>query len=772
MGKGDSVNKVLLENEKRANLFAGNLIVALTVVMAIIEIYMVSNTEGAFVSQFLKILNISAVLFRILTFILIRVKKGVGAELKYIIMICLLYSAFASSISNMDVQYIFIVIPILYSIRYSIGRYTVLCGALGLITAAFSQIFALKHYSDVGFFDVNLIGLTQDVDVHIEKGMYGIVNAIMSVGNFDNDVLLLKVFFKNLNPVFFLVIIIGVCAMIAKYNRNVLVAKLKLDEEKQLQEGVQHALNYVMTLAGDYEYIFNVELESGRYESYSGNNPADIRNDNVSNGFESKFIGDDFYEDIPKEIEKYVSDDHAPEILKLLNKEYISGILKKNKDLVYEYKAIINGEIRWHQLTVMNLPNQEGHVLVGVKDVHEAHVTQNAMQEVLKEAKEQAESANEAKTTFLFNMSHDIRTPLTAINGFTVMAKKYIDEPEKCMDCLNKIEKSQAQLQLLINQVLEMSRIESGKVILDEKPFNLTEGFHDVFAVLNESAVEHGVSIKFQDNSRQTRVLADIARMNQLALNIIGNAIKYTPSGGSISCTTNQLDYRREGYGLYRFIVKDNGIGMSREFKEKIFEPFSREQNSTASNIQGTGLGMSIVKKIVDVMGGTIEIESEEMVGTSVIVTLPLKIDQNSKALNEDDNRSAKKAVSLEGKRALVVEDNELNLEIAKDFLEEHDIIVESANDGSLAVSMVENSEHGYYDFVLMDIQMPGTDGYEATKMIRTLADKELANIPIIAMTANAFDEDKKKAREVGMNDHLSKPIEFDLLLDTVAKYL
>ena len=393
----------------------------------------------------------------------------------------------------------------------------------------------------------------------------------------------------------------------------------------------------------------------------------------------------------------------------------------------------------------------------------------------MEEAKAEADSANRAKTSFLFNMSHDIRTPMNAISGYTRMAKKNIHDTAAVEQYLDKIDVSGQQLLALINQVLEMSRIESGKVMLDEEPQDIVEKAYLMQTVagadLTHKGLEFTTNVK---NIRHRHILADDSRMAQIITNIVGNAIKYTPEGGRIDYTVEELPCDREGYGLYRFTVADTGIGMSEEYLEHLFDEFTREKNSTVSQIQGTGLGMSIVKKLVDLMGGTIDVESKKGVGTTISVTMPLKLDESADDRAAEEHTPAD--ICFEGKKLLLVEDNEMNREIAIDILEEAGFVVESAEDGDIAVEKVSEyiaeGEPYHFDAVLMDIQMPRMNGYEATKAIRNLSDPNHTHLPIIALSANAFEEDKQKSLSAGMDDHISKPIDIQKLKETLAKYL
>ena len=384
---------------------------------------------------------------------------------------------------------------------------------------------------------------------------------------------------------------------------------------------------------------------------------------------------------------------------------------------------------------------------------------------VLQERLAKAEQAEKAKTTFLFNMSHDIRTPMNAIMGYTGIAKSHMDDPDKVADCLDKIDISGLHLLEIINDVLDMARIESGNVVVEEKPMDILDCTEEIIIMCKALANSRHVSIGLSAEEVKNRmVYGDLVHINEVLMNVASNAIKYTETGGKVTVGIKQLEPYLEDYGKYEFIIEDNGIGMSEEFLAKIFDTFARERNSTVSGIEGTGLGMSIVKKLVELMGGTIDIKSEQGKGTRVTICFTLKLCSEE----TEESGEANEALELREKRVLLTEDNEMNREIARTILEESGLVVEEAEDGTVAVEKVSMSGPGYYDFVLMDIQMPVMNGYEATKKIRELDNPDLAQIPIIAMTANAFGEDKERALKAGMNAHIAKPVDFKKLLETL----
>ena len=386
-------------------------------------------------------------------------------------------------------------------------------------------------------------------------------------------------------------------------------------------------------------------------------------------------------------------------------------------------------------------------------------------------AAEKAESANRAKSTFLFNMSHDIRTPMNAIIGYADLASRHSDDPAKLKKYMENIQVCGQNLLMLLNNVLDLARIENDKTEMEYSVSDIEKDFRNCIAMFRNQADSKGQTLTATTQLPYPYIYADIPHLTEVCTNLVSNAVKYTGAGGTIRCGVTQKPGEKEGWCDTVITVADNGIGMSQEFQKHIFEPFERERTSTVSKVEGSGIGMGIVKKLVGLMGGTVEVESKIGVGSTFTVTIPSRIASEEEA---QAKRAADPAdrESLRGTRILLTEDNDLNAEIATELLQEEGCTVDRAKDGVECVDMLEKAANGTYQLILMDVQMPVMNGYDATKKIRRMDDPQKANIPIVAMTANAFSEDKQVALDAGMNDHIAKPINMSVLVPTLRKYL
>lgn len=674
---------------------------------------------------------------------------------------------------------------------------------------------------------------------------------------------------------------------------------------EKLREESREQLDMIYALSRDYYTLWRVDVKNDLIFLR--------RNENIQTSAmpdNGQTIPHSYTASLKQFAERRVHPDDRATLLSEASLERIRERLKETDAFSVRVRRKAPGEtdytyVEWRIVRLTE--NSETYtVLIAVKDV-DGDVLQDAKEQLLlKDALSQAEHANRAKTTFLNNMSHDIRTPMNAIIGFTTIASRYIDNKERVQDCLEKIMSSSNHLLSLINDILDMSRIESGKITIQEKCCNLSERIHNLVNMIRSQMKAKRLEF-FVDtiDVRDEELVFDPLRLDQVLINILSNAVKFTPSGGKVDFTIRQRSSQKEGFARFDFVIRDTGIGMSEGFIKHIFDPFEREQTSTISGIEGTGLGMTITKNTVDMMGGTIDVESQSGKGSTFTVSFDFKlqdisthnerleklkqldgmralvvdddlnvcgsvsgmlenigmrsewtasgfeaVDKAQKAQDEgepfyvyildwlmpqmdgietarrlrgvigdqapiiiltaydwtdiedearaagitafcnkpifmsdlqnvilDSDRTGRDFLSASHfaqdlccKRVLVVEDNELNREIVTEILESKGLEVESASDGSIAVDMVKKSDEGHYDIVLMDIQMPVMDGYEAARAIRYLPRSDVANLPIIAMTANAFEEDKKKALENGMNAHIAKPLDIKILFDTLER--
>lgn len=535
---------------------------------------------------------------------------------------------------------------------------------------------------------------------------------------------------------------------------------MKKEQEIELQREIIEGLDKV------YFSVLVVELDKDRVFSYRESG----ENGKIISDFCRK-CDNRWSKIIPLYAKTMVSDNTNGEFEKQLGLEVLRS-REEDYSMTYEFQTETG--ISYHQVRVAYRKKKDGTrmAVVGTRNIDSLIKKERIQEEKLKKAYAAAENANKAKTEFLNNMSHDIRTPMNVILGYNQLMKSLLTEPKQ-LDYQKKIEQSGKLLLSIINHVLDMARIESGKMDVDENYERVGEVVDEIISTFASEAEERGIHLSGSMKVTHRNILCDGTKIREIYVNLVSNAIKYTPRGGKVTITIEELPCEKEGYMKVKTEIKDTGIGMSKEYLPMLFEPFSRERNTTTGKVGGTGLGMPIVKKMVDLMGGSIEVESEPGKGTVFTFTLMHKIADGkyySRKTETDDASDLGK--TLQGKHVLLAEDNDLNAEIAVTILEEAGLVIERVEDGIQCVNKVAQMAPGTYDLILMDIQMPNMDGYQAAQCIRRFDDKKKAEIPIIAMTANAFAEDRKRARECGMDGFLSKPIVIEELIGTLRNNL
>lgn len=569
------------------------------------------------------------------------------------------------------------------------------------------------------------------------------------------------------------------CMGIAMATLQTYLFYVTFEKERELSSSKIHSLSrlfistyYLDLRTGKSEYLSNAEENAARY------------------------LTGDFYKEAPSNYEEavriyadaYVHPDDREIYRNMCSQVYMEKNLRmENQFYSFNYRQIAGGVEKWfrmHAIVAAYAPDGKvTHVVLAVMDVDKEMQKDIQQKEAVEMALVEAEHANQAKSRFLSNMSHDIRTPMNAIMGFASLAHNNINDKVQVNDYLEKIQSASRHLLSLINDILDMSRIESGKVQIEESEVSLGEVLNDVNNLIRSMADEKKIAFKMENEIVDNYVYADRLRLNQVLINLLGNAVKFTPEGGEVSLKVYQEMVAPSGYGLYIFKVKDNGIGIRKEFQDSIFKAFEREKNTENSGIQGTGLGLSITENIVKMMGGKIDVCSELDKGTEFTVKVVFMLQDidaiaiqkqeiQQTATEEAEREKEAQKTLFKGKKLLLVEDNQLNREIAKKLLVGRGFLVDEAINGKEAVDKIAASYLGEYAVVLMDIQMPVLDGYEATKAIRDLDNRILANIPIVAMTANAFGEERKKAFAYGMNGYITKPIEIDVLFETLKQII
>lgn len=551
----------------------------------------------------------------------------------------------------------------------------------------------------------------------------------------------------------------------------VLIGVEDVNDEKVAIEAERERLSVIKGLSEDFTLVSFINPSTREDHLYY------VKKNNWADNPNWKKVGN--FEDRLKLIANtLVHPDDRKMFLEMTSREVVSEKLSKKNAYYVNYRMIINGVVEYWQLKFViagKAADAQKQIVAGFISVDESTRLQleqkeqlETQAEALKQALSAAQAANSAKKEFLNSISHEIRTPLNAVIGLTSIASTHVGDAERVKDCLVKIDQSSDRLLSIINDILDMSRIESGKFDLKEAPMHLFEVVHEVERdIRNDLQVK---DLKFELDCvdiNDDEVVCDKERLRQALLKVLSNAIKFTKEGGSISMSVKETPLTKSSYAAYEFRIKDNGIGMSEEFLKTVYEPFARE-STVSRDVRGMGLGLAITKNSVEMMGGQIEIASRLHVGTEVTMTFEFKLVQSKK----NDENGALVNSGFAGKRILLVEDNILNREITMEILQDNGFIVTAVEDGDIAVKMLSKAKSRPFDVILMDVRMPVMDGYEATKRIRAFENKDVAGIPIIAMTANAFDEDRKASFEAGMNEHIAKPVSIEKLKDVLAMFL
>lgn len=523
----------------------------------------------------------------------------------------------------------------------------------------------------------------------------------------------------------------------------------------------------VKALSATYSVVFYFDLDTQQGEVvYFEENPPKMFRDFVNtNGMENgKLI---LNQTVKRYCEAFVDEDDKAAVMENISCENLKTELSDGDTFVMNFKAASGYAERYFQIKAVRLGSDVNRfsMVLGIRSVDDEIRREMENKAILETALEQANRANKAKSVFLSNMSHDIRTPMNAIMGFTDVALAHPERTEQVAEYLNKIKFSGRHLLSLINGVLDMSRIESGKMQIDENPCSLTEIIGGLESMVALDTKQKQMKFIVRNEVQNESVICDKLHLNQVLLNLLSNAVKYTQVGGEIAFEVSEAPSLNSEASLYTFVVRDNGAGMSEEFLQHLFEPFEREKNTTVSGIQGTGLGMAITKNLVELMNGKLDVKSRKGDGTEITLKLEFK---HCNPTAENADISAARQIEKRSGKILLAEDNELNRELATAILTDLGFEVETAENGKIAVEMLQNKGAEYYGVVLMDVQMPVMNGYEATKLIRAFTDERLRNIPVFAMSANAFEEDKREAAQNGMNGHLSKPIEIDKLTEAL----
>ena len=553
-----------------------------------------------------------------------------------------------------------------------------------------------------------------------------------------------------------------VTRMIEKEGSHIVIGISSVDEQMKAMEAFETAHHASITfgrvasaLAGDYFSIYVVDLDTDRFVEYFATEEYDKL------GVEK--TGEDFFNVSRRNMSRLVFEDDRERVMGTFYREKIMSILERDRIFTMKYRLVFGDTPIWVSMKATLLEDNDGrHLIIGTNNIEAQMKREEEYQQRVREAR------ISARNDFLANMSHDIRTPMNAIVGYTNIAKTNKHQPETVADALDKIGSSSHYLLSLINDILDISKIESGKMQISYGPCDLAALFRRIEDITALQAKKKFLVITYcHDSVRHYKVKSDELRLEQILINIISNAIKYTPSGKTVDLIAEELP-SSGGKNKYRFIIRDTGIGIKEDYLPHIFESFTREERTTVNRIQGTGLGLAITAKIVEMMGGTISVKSKLGEGSEFTVELELEpLDMDSQT-NADNSES----IDLAGHRILLVEDNAINAEIARMILEQYGAEVQQAENGKIGLEALQEKGPGYYDAVLMDIQMPVMNGFEATKAIRALGGAYATALPIIAMSANAYDEDVRDCLAAGMNGHIAKPFNPDELMRILRRYI
>jgi len=547
-----------------------------------------------------------------------------------------------------------------------------------------------------------------------------------------------------------------------------------IDEVKRHEMQRAEYMAVIASLADDFEFVGIIDKKRGDLTIYRASRVFENLSQFAKDG---KIVGGQF----SGILKQMVVAEELEEFSRKINREAILKALEETPVYKFEMRLMIDGQAQYYRIKFTQDMDNPDKLVIGLLNIDRQVRNEIAVGELekeleyqneLREARDKAEAASKAKSAFLFNMSHNVLTPMNAIIGFADIAQKNVQDTAKVAESLRKIKSSSDLLLSLLNNILYISQMENSDVEVKENPVDLTRFMDDITPIMQPLAQAKNIEWRVEIGDLRNRlVYADTLHINQVVINLITNAVKYTHEGGTITLKLEQKECGQEGTGMYSITVADTGIGMSKEFMENIFESFSREDRWEVGNQEGVGLGLTIAERLVKLMNGGITVSSELGKGSTFVVTLPLRLQKTEEASPDGGKPSNESLNSLEGKKILLVEDNELNREIASEILEDFGMVVDTAGNGAKAVEMVLKHGMHYYDAIIMDINMPVMNGYEATKTIRSLPD-DGKPVVIIALSANAFEEDKRKSLSVGMNAHIPKPIKVADLIGTLRKFI